>query len=144
MSFTTKIRGLLICVASGVSGCLPDGYRYLVPEGYVGWVQIRFEIEGAPPLPREGRFRVARFPASGILETSEGPLGGDAPSSWSYEDSAGHRRPAPTGSAFSQGDAAIRGSTSSYSFIGTHEQNERIGKKLDRANGPIVGPVVDR
>src|SRR5215510_13885473 len=84
----------------GLVGCSRDGYRYVVPEGYVGWVRIRFEVAGASSLPREGRFRLARFPPSGLLETSEEPLGGDSPAEWLSENGAGRRNRAVTQSSF--------------------------------------------
>lgn len=44
--------------------------RYLIPEGYVGWVQVDYQIEGAPVLPIEDGYRVYKFPPSGRLQTS--------------------------------------------------------------------------
>jgi len=26
-------------------------YRFLIPEGYVGWIRVDFDVTGAPPLP---------------------------------------------------------------------------------------------
>jgi hypothetical protein len=44
--------------------------RFLIPEGYVGWVRIEFQVVGAPVLPTERGAYVFRFPASGLLRTS--------------------------------------------------------------------------
>ena len=144
MGLKISLRGVLFFLLPGIVGCSMDAYRYILPEGYVGWVQIRFEIAGAAPLPREGRFRIARFPASGVVETSEGPLGGDSPREWLYENAAGQQRPAATQSSFGSGNSAIRGSTSFYTFIGTSEQNDRLGKpRLGPTYTPVVGPIAD-
>jgi hypothetical protein len=44
--------------------------RYLVPEGYVGWVRVEFGVQGAPALPIEDGFYLVRFSPSGLLKTS--------------------------------------------------------------------------
>ena len=31
-------------------------HYFLIPEGYVGWIRVDFEVPGAPPLPVEGDF----------------------------------------------------------------------------------------
>lgn len=44
--------------------------RYLIPEGYVGWVRIDYGVGRDPALPLENGFRKYKFPASGQLSTS--------------------------------------------------------------------------
>lgn len=44
--------------------------RFLIPEGYTGWIRVEFEVQGAPPLSTEGAEYVLRIPADGILRTS--------------------------------------------------------------------------
>jgi|GEM_PF-1084411 len=44
--------------------------RFLVPEGYTGWVRVEFEAKGAPRLPVDADQAVARIPAGGKLVTS--------------------------------------------------------------------------
>ncbi|HXT61572.1 MAG TPA: hypothetical protein VN696_00915 [Pyrinomonadaceae bacterium] len=48
----------------------PLPYRFLIPEGYVGWIRVDFDAEGAPALPIEEGFYVFKFPESGHLRTS--------------------------------------------------------------------------
>ncbi len=48
----------------------PEHYRFLMPEGYVGWIRVDFEIPDAPPLPIEGGFYVVRFSETGRFQTS--------------------------------------------------------------------------
>ena len=44
--------------------------RYLIPDGYLGWVRVEYDVSGAPPLPMEdGRF-ILRFPPEARLQTS--------------------------------------------------------------------------
>jgi hypothetical protein len=44
--------------------------RYLIPEGYVGWVEIRYGRTNATPLPMDKGTLVYRISDSGLLETS--------------------------------------------------------------------------
>ncbi len=44
--------------------------RFLIPDGYVGWVRVEFQVSGAPPLPAEGGEYLFKFPPSGLLRTS--------------------------------------------------------------------------
>lgn len=41
--------------------------RYLIPDGYVGWVLIEFDVEGARPLREEDGHLVFEIPPSGRL-----------------------------------------------------------------------------
>jgi hypothetical protein len=53
-------------------------YRFLIPEGYVGWVRVDFEVPGAPPLPVEGGYYILKFSDTGRIQTSSR----DIPESW--------------------------------------------------------------
>jgi hypothetical protein len=44
--------------------------RYLIPDGYVGWVKIIFRKSDAPALPVEDGHYLLKIPPSGSLETS--------------------------------------------------------------------------
>lgn len=44
--------------------------RFLIPDGYVGWVRIEFQVPGTPLLPVEGGQYVFQVPADGVLRTS--------------------------------------------------------------------------
>ena len=43
---------------------------WLIPEGYVGWLRLDFEIVGTPELPLVDGCRVVRVPPSGRVQTS--------------------------------------------------------------------------
>lgn len=45
-------------------------YRFLIPEGYVGWIRVDFDVSNAPQLPIEDGFYIFKFPESGRLQTS--------------------------------------------------------------------------
>jgi hypothetical protein len=58
------------------SGCIiPQGIpeKHLIPEDFVGWTEVRWEIPEAPPLPREEGYLVFRYSGTGRLETSSSP-----------------------------------------------------------------------
>jgi hypothetical protein len=44
--------------------------RFLIPDGYSGWVRVEFEVSGAPPLLSEAGQTVLKVPATGVLRTS--------------------------------------------------------------------------
>ena len=41
--------------------------RYLLPDGYIGWVRVNYRIKGAPALPIEDGYYLLRFPMNGLL-----------------------------------------------------------------------------
>ncbi|MCP1307760.1 DUF6843 domain-containing protein [Paenibacillus tyrfis] len=63
---------------------------YLLPDGYTGWVEIRYEQEGSPPLPREGKEYVNLIPRTGILNTPDSPTSGEM--KFYYLDEQGNRK----------------------------------------------------
>ena len=44
--------------------------HYFIPEGYAGWVTVRFEKAGTPALPLVDGVVEYHIPSTGILETS--------------------------------------------------------------------------
>jgi len=49
-------------------------FRFLIPEGYVGWIRVDFNVPSAPPLPIEDGFYILKFNESGRLKTSSPDL----------------------------------------------------------------------
>ena len=66
------VIGLLVALNVASSVPLRDKYplRFLIPEGYVGWVRIDFNVKDAPPFPVEDGFYVVKIPDTGRLRTS--------------------------------------------------------------------------
>jgi len=54
----------------------PSLYSFLIPEGYVGWIRVDFEVPDAPPLPVEGDFYILKFSDTGRLQTSSRDITG--------------------------------------------------------------------
>jgi hypothetical protein len=63
--------------------------RFLIPEGYTGWVRVEFEVPGAPPLPQEAGQYVFKIPTDGILRTSSPEQYGWAEDHYFYRSSQG-------------------------------------------------------
>lgn len=53
-----------------VSANTPKRERYLIPEGYFGWLCVTYSVPGAPPLEIEDGYRLVKFSLSGVVETS--------------------------------------------------------------------------
>lgn len=67
-SLGVSLSGQLSVCAQTTRKALP--YRFLIPEGYVGWIRVDFDVSNAPPLPVEDGFYIFKFPESGRLQTS--------------------------------------------------------------------------
>ncbi|MFZ0417627.1 MAG: hypothetical protein WAM04_05960 [Candidatus Sulfotelmatobacter sp.] len=65
--------------------------RFLIPEGYTGWIRIEFEVQGAAPLPMDGGEYVLRIPADGVLRTSSAEQYGWAQDHYYYYSAQGTR-----------------------------------------------------
>src|ERR1700728_2346346 len=68
---------------------LPRSWRFLIPEGYRGWVRVEFEIPGAPPLPAEAGQIVLKIPPTGLLRTSSSEQYGWAKDDYVFYASGG-------------------------------------------------------
>jgi hypothetical protein len=64
--------GLLILVGFiwFVGANAPKRNRYLIPEGYAGWLCVTYAVSGASPLEAEDGYRLVKFSVSGVVETS--------------------------------------------------------------------------
>lgn len=110
---------------------------HLIPEGYKGWAEARYGVEGAPPLPVEDGQLILRYGADGKLETSTEFEEGWAIDSYFYID--GETRTAlsqlPPGfdgqiwhaysssdMAIQAGDQVVRVGVTTGFFVGTEEE----------------------
>ncbi len=65
--------------------------RFLIPQGYKGWVRVEFEVQGAPPLPMESGQYVLKIPSNGVLRTSSAEQYGWANDHYYYYSAQGVR-----------------------------------------------------
>lgn len=63
------VVGFALLFGSGQTSSTND--IYLIPEGYEGPIQINYNIRGAPPLVKEGKFDVIPVQADGTYSTSK-------------------------------------------------------------------------
>jgi hypothetical protein len=114
--------------------------RYLIPEGYVGWLTVKYQVRSAPALPIEdGRYLVI-FPVSGQTQTSLEQEYGWANDEYFYYSPDGKRRllrvtgwggggmiwAESTGKDVVNGDEVIFGRF----FLGTEEEFRRKGSPV--------------
>lgn len=118
--------------------------RYLIPNGYVGWVNIYFEIKDAPALPvEEGRY-LFKISPTGELSTSSRLEGGIAKDDYYYVDKQDRRRRLES-SGWGEGGmiwAEITGNDEKGMiferfFVGTEEQLKQYGFRMNPQIGPI-------
>ena len=65
--------GLFLCysvLATFSCGSRTRPEKWIIPEGYAGWLRLDYAIKGAPLLPMEGGAYVVRMSQSGRIETS--------------------------------------------------------------------------
>jgi len=116
--------------------------RFLIPEGYTGWVRVEFEVKDAPPLLVERGEYVLRIPASGALMTSSPEQYGWAKDSYYFYSGAGSRQiqdSGPDSLIWGKINGEASGSSSGTRkyeefFVGTNQQfKAQLG-----ANGQAV------
>jgi hypothetical protein len=111
----------------------------LIPVGYVGWIEVNYGVQGAPPLPMEDGSYLVRIPTTGSLKTSSKEEFGIAADQFCYV-SGNDRQPLKLGD-WGNGGMVWAGSTGSGStdnpgeshevwFIGTESQFKEFGWKL--------------
>ena len=142
-----SIRVFLLLVL--LSGCIGSDskrapYRYLIPGGYVGWVEIRFAVSDAPELPVKEGFRVARFSKQGTLNTSSRLQDGWAKDEYYYYAGDTQQKLADgyqTG-MINAGSTGLRGGDSHQSlrfFVGSYDHYMKYGNV--NTTTPIIGPI---
>jgi hypothetical protein len=83
------VIGLGVRFSANSRNSAPRSFRFLIPEGYRGWVRVEFEVPGMPPLPTEGGQTVIKIPPSGLLRTSSPEQYGWARDTYVFYFSAG-------------------------------------------------------
>lgn len=119
---------LVLVVACVLSSCVRQRtpQHYLVPDGFSGWVYVRFDDPSCPPLEVRDARQVIRFPANGKVCTSTAYQTGSATDLWEYVQANGTTRP------FTESE---RPSQSAFHEPG-HFESSRIGG-LGLSNGPF-------
>jgi uncharacterized protein DUF6843 len=85
------LAGLAVWLGMSIRNSTHRSSRFLIPEGYTGWIRIEFEVQGAPPLPMEGGQYVLKIPSDGVLRTSSAEQYGWAKDQYYYYSGQGVR-----------------------------------------------------
>ncbi|MGC1646715.1 MAG: hypothetical protein WA741_12865 [Candidatus Sulfotelmatobacter sp.] len=93
------LTGLAVWLTGSARNSTRPASRFLVPEGYTGWIRVEFEVQGAPFLPMEGGEYVLRIPSDGVLRTSSAEQYGWARDHYYYYSAQGTRPLPDSGSA---------------------------------------------
>lgn len=156
-SFLRLITSLvLLCTSVSAVACQEKERRpsrYLIPEGYVGWVRINYKVKDAPRIPIEDGHYLFKFPESGSIDTSSDNEEGWAKDEYYYySDDRRRQLPHEIDNEMIWGHI-IGGKTSrgqeptKYEefFVGTEEEYQKYGvKHKDSELNPIIGPIDKR
>jgi hypothetical protein len=140
------VIGLGVRFSANSRNSAPRSFRFLIPEGYRGWVRVEFEIPGMPPLPSERGQTVTKIPPSGLLRTSSPEQYGWARDTYLFYSSAG-MRPIPDSGPARLIWGKINGEETGSSgkrkyeefFVGSEQQYK---DQIDQAkpNDPLPNP----
>ena len=80
---------LMTLILLSLTGCEEEHKRpanIYIPEGYVGWLRLEYDVQGMPALERDflGPWEYQRFPRSGLLQTSSALHDGAASANYFY------------------------------------------------------------
>jgi len=133
------LAGTALWMASSSHNSTRRPSRFLIPEGYTGWVRVEFEVPGAAPLPNEAGQYVIKIPPNGSLQTSSPEQYGWAKDGYDYYSAQGTRSFSDSGP-----DARIWGKLNAEAsgasgkrkyeefFVGTRQQfMAQANQKLD-------------
>jgi len=87
----SRVRPLLLVGFSVLAACrtTPNGERWVIPKGYVGWLRLDYGVAGQPALPVENGRYLVRMPSQGRVQTSSVNTGRIASIEYVVEDSHG-------------------------------------------------------
>ena len=110
--------------------------RFLIPEGYIGWIVVHYSVAGAVPLDMEDGFRLIKINANGQAITSSALIPGEGYyDEYFYLSSIGKKSKVPIkyfgagGGTTGKLDAENNyTSICSFVWIGTKDHFEKMGK----------------
>lgn len=132
------MRGFLgIMFIALLAGCgVRMGDTVVIPAEYEGWVQIHYQVDGSPELPKEGWANLILVPGSGIVKTGSVRSPGYGQDHYFLIDASGTRREIP-----SDGSATDGRSVSGFQYFSSPAQVTIFfvgnAKKIDVYKRPI-------
>lgn len=144
--------GFLASLTSCGTGKQRQPSRYLIPDGYIGWVRINYKIKDAPPVSIEDEHLFFKIPEDGLLNTSSvGEVGWVKDDDYYYYFDGKRRKISDTGKdRMIWGDVAFGSKTvpgqepTMYQefFVGSEEEFSKYGQALkDKELNPIIGNI---
>lgn len=126
--------------------------RYVLPDGYVGWVVIHYEHPGTPPIELRDKEMVFEIPESGVRYTSSRQESGEAKDRYLYQLPDGRFREllnsgwGKGGMVWdeSSGTTEKPGSPDDHTqqfFIGTEQQEKEMENLPNTWNGIVPGDL---
>jgi hypothetical protein len=133
------LTGAGLWLITSVRNSTRPSSRFLIPDGYTGWVRIGFEVNGASPLPMNHNEYLVQIPADGKLQTSSPEQYGWAQDKYYYY-SAQRMRPLQDSGPAQLIWGKINGEESGTSgqrkyeefFVGTAQQFKDQGKEVNK------------
>ena len=140
-----KLKKLLILLSYSLcllGSCFAGGDKkrppnlFLVPDGYVGWLEVQYGVKDAPALTVKGGYRLYKFPRTGFIKTSSPQLYGLAKDKICYLTPKGQKelfrgsektKAMVWGDRYTGGDEKSGPYTSAqYVFIGSWKQFQKV------------------
>jgi hypothetical protein len=125
--------------------------RFLIPQGYVGWARVEFQVSGAPPAPVEDGAYVLKLPSSGLFKTSSPERFGWARDRYYYysetstqilPDTSQGSRSAIWGKINGEASGPLGHRTYEEFFVGTEQQfREQVNGNLNGASKASETPA---
>ncbi len=86
------IVGLSVWMISGNQSSRRPSSKFLIPDGYIGWVRVEFLVPNAPPLPFDHGRNVFKISPDGTLQTSSPESFGYGEDEYYYDSTQGRRK----------------------------------------------------
>ena len=107
--------------------------RYIVPQGYSGWLRLDYQVKGAKPLPLVNNCILVKFSKTGRLKTSSAKVTGWSAFEYYYESRSGQlqRLQGQPNTILGKGAVMVWGEGGGGKFriffVGTRDQFEQCG-----------------
>ncbi len=116
-------------------------YRFLIPDGYIGWIRVDFNIKGALALPAEGDYLVFKIPPSGYLKTPAKYMCG-YPSDYYYYSGESRKQIDTKRMIFWRGfpnreETTFEKEIDEYIFVGTEQEFEKYKDSTYKTQGEL-------
>ena len=126
--------------------------RYVLPDGYVGWVVIHYDHPGAPPIELKDKELVFDIPETGVLYTQSQQESGEERDHYVYRLPEGRFREFPNtgwgkgGMVWDEGSGTMEvpGAPDDQTerfFIGTERQEKEMQSLPNTWNGIVPGDM---